>query len=102
MLLAVDIGNSNIKFGLFDSSTLTSKFSIPTNREASAEDFRHAVAQRLASKIHSVIVCSVVPGVDAPLHDFLRDAVGVEPIFVNNSSDFGLEIDYDPVESLGT
>jgi pantothenate kinase type III len=29
MLLAVDIGNSNTKFGIFDGDTLLSKFQIP-------------------------------------------------------------------------
>jgi pantothenate kinase type III len=33
MLLAIDIGNSQIKFGAFDGAQLFDKFSIPTKRD---------------------------------------------------------------------
>jgi type III pantothenate kinase len=102
MLLAVDIGNSAIKFGLFEQETLASKFSIPTIRTATSDDLMHVVATRLDFPIDAAIVCSVVPEVDSALREFLRSNTGVEPIFVNNSFDFGLKINYEPLDSLGT
>ena len=36
MLLAIDIGNTNTKLGVFDDDNLTSKISIPTTRELRA------------------------------------------------------------------
>ena len=102
MFLAVDIGNTSIKFGLFDGQTLTSKFSIPTNRDETSDELRLAVGDRLSASIEGAIVCSVVPPVRDAVTSFLREAVGVEPKFVDNSFDFGLMITYDPLESLGT
>ena len=102
MLLAVDIGNSATKFGLFETDELTSKFSIPTIRDATADDIKHAVGDRLHSGIESVVVCSVVPDIKDPMTEFLRDTNGVEPLFVTSSFDFGLKIKYEPLESLGT
>src|SRR5687767_3533102 len=103
MLLAVDIGNSAIKFGLFHGETLTSKFSIPTKRDTTADEIRLAVGDRLAkSAVDSVIVCSVVPDVEPAIASFLRNATAVEPTFINNSFDFGLKINYEPLDSLGT
>lgn len=102
MILAVDIGNSAIKFGLFEADKLTSKFSIPTKRDATHDEIKNTVGDRLRSPIESAIVCSVVPDLTASMTSFLHDAAGVEPVFVRNSFDFGLKIKYEPLESLGT
>jgi type III pantothenate kinase len=102
MFLAVDIGNTSIKFGLFEGETLTSKFSIPTNRDETPDELRLAVGDRLSASIDRAIVCSVVPQVRAAVSSFLRNAAGVAPVFVDNSFDFGLKINYEPLDSLGT
>jgi type III pantothenate kinase len=102
MLLAVDIGNTSIKFGLFEGETLTSKFSVPTKRDAAPDEIKLAVGDRLRDAIDSAIVCSVVPDIESSMRSFLTAATGVEPIFVDNSFDFRLKINYEPLESLGT
>jgi pantothenate kinase type III len=73
MFLAVDIGNTSIKFGLFDGDKLTSKFSIPTKRNARADEVKLAVDRRLNSDIRTAAVCSVVPSVNNSLRDLLHD-----------------------------
>ena len=102
MLLAVDIGNSAIKFGLFEGETLTSKFSIPTHRNAAADDLRIAAGDRLSVLIDSAIICSVVPDIEPSFRLFIRDTTGVDPIFFDNSFDLDLKITYEPLDSLGT
>ncbi|MEO8573319.1 MAG: type III pantothenate kinase [Pyrinomonadaceae bacterium] len=102
MLLAIDIGNSAIKFGLFEREQLTSKFSIQTKRDATADEIWSAAGDRLRSGADAAIVCSVVPEIDIPMTKFLREVTNSEPTFVNNSFDFGLKINYEPLESLGT
>ena len=47
MLLAVDIGNSSIKFGVYDGETLKAKFSIPTKRDLTANGLKVAIDGRL-------------------------------------------------------
>jgi type III pantothenate kinase len=102
MILAIDIGNSATKFGLFERERLTSRFSIPTKRDATADEIRNAVGDQLPSEIDAVIVCSVVPSIESVMRSFLASATGVDPVFVTNSFDFGLKINYEPLESLGT
>jgi type III pantothenate kinase len=102
MLLAVDIGNSAIKFGLFEGEVLTSKFSIPTKRNAAIDEISLAVDDRLSNSIDAAIVCSVVPEIDPPMRDFLRGLVETNPVFLDNSFDFGLKINYKPLDALGT
>ena len=101
MLLVVDIGNSAIKFGLFEGETLQSKFSIPTKRDATVDEIKLAVGNRLGNA-DSAIVCSVVPEIEAAMRSFLRAATGADPVFVDNSFDLGLKINYEPLDSLGT
>ncbi len=101
MLLAVDIGNSSVKFGVFDGETIVSKFSIPTTNGVTVENLHSAVGNRLDLRISSVIVCSVVPEIDIPLNLYLTK-FGVDVVFVTNDFPFGLTIKYEPLESAGT
>lgn len=102
MILAVDIGNTSTKFGLFERDTLISKFSIPTKRDATADDIKDAVGDRIGNGIDAAIVCSVVPPVESAMRSFLSSATGAEATFVTNSFDFGFKIKYEPLDSLGT
>jgi type III pantothenate kinase len=102
MLLAVDIGNSAIKFGLFEGEKLSSKFSIPTRRDVTANELWLAAGDRVRSGPDAAIVCSVVSDIDTSMTEYLREVTNSEPTFVNNSFDFGLKINYQPLESLGT
>ena len=102
MLLAVDIGNSSIKFGVFDGETVRSKFAIRTKRDVTTDDLRIAVGKNLDLPIASAIVCSVVPEVDASLGNLIKTAFGIDTLFINNNFDFGLTIKYEPLVAAGT
>ncbi len=102
MLLAVDIGNSNIKFGIYDGESPLSDFFIPTNRTASSEDISHALAEHATKDITAAIICSVVPDLNGVLSDSLSTLYEVTPIVVRNNFDFGLGINYQPVTAVGS
>lgn len=101
MLLAIDIGNSSTKFGVFDGEKLVSKLSIPTIKNASADDLENAVGNDLSKNITAAIVSSVVPESEKPLGDFLTGRFGITPVFVDTSFDFGLTIRYKTISTLG-
>lgn len=102
MLLAVDIGNSAIKFGVYDGELLLSRFSIPTKHDYTASEVRQAVADILPLPVKDAIACSVVPEADAPLTEFIRQSFDIETDFVTNEFDFGLKINYEPISAVGT
>lgn len=127
MLLAIDIGNSTIKFGVYDRETLISRFAIPTDRNTNADQLdkiiKSAEMEGLArpgetpgtadNKLQppaiaggsdwvAVIISSVVPELENPFREFCEKHLGVKPVFVDHTFDFGLKIKYDPVSSLGT
>lgn len=99
MLLAVDIGNSAIKFGVFDGQRLTTKFSIHTKSEIHSKDLIERIG---GSTISKALVCSVVPRVNSQLSDTINTAFGIDVTFVTNDMDFGLDIKYEPLAAAGT
>ncbi|MBK9155963.1 MAG: type III pantothenate kinase [Chloracidobacterium sp.] len=104
MLLAIDIGNSSIKFGIFEADKLVDRFSIPTVREYSVEELqfdRLRVQRERFFNIDSIIVGSVVPELDPTISEALIRQLKVTPIFVDHSFDFGLAVEYAPLSDLG-
>lgn len=101
MLLAVDIGNSRTKFGVFDGESLISKLSIPTIADISSDALIKAVGDRLSQPITRAIVSSVVPEVNSAISRFIETTFSATPIFVRNDLDFGITINYQPLEDAG-
>lgn len=102
MLLAVDIGNTSTKFGIFDGEHLSIKFSIPTICSSTRDDLISLVGGHINRSISQAIVCSVVPEAEASMCEFLMDAGADAPVFITNDLDFGLKINYQPESALGT
>jgi type III pantothenate kinase len=101
MLLAIDIGNSSIKFGIFDDDDLTDKFSIPTRRDYTADEIALEVGGRIPSAIEASIACSVVPEVEETISVYLKSSFHIEPRFVRSTDELGFRIDFS-VETTGT
>lgn len=101
MLLAVDIGNTAIKFGIFDGNPLLTKFSIPTLRDYSNEDILAAVGLNLDLPIERALVCSVVPELNETVAILIAEKCGVDAKFISNDLDFGLKINYKPLANAG-
>ncbi len=102
MLLAVDIGNTSTKFGIFDGKLLTSKFSIPTDPNSTKDDLISLVDHSIDESISEAIICSVVPNAKTLMREFLI-SIGIDrPVFVVNDLDFGLKINYQPLSAIGT
>lgn len=102
MLLAVDIGNTFIKFGVFDGDRLVSKLSIPTIRDITTEGISKVLATRITQTIEAAIVSSVVPEVEVSVREFIRTDFEIDPVFVRNDDDFGLTIKYEPLSDAGS
>jgi type III pantothenate kinase len=101
MLLAIDIGNSSTKFGVFDNENLIKRLTIPTIRSKTADEIYDSIRDEINGSFSAVVISSVVP----ELHDSFRELgesyFNQTPIFIDNQYDFGLEIKYYPPENLG-
>lgn len=101
MLLAIDIGNSNVKFGSYLNNELQQKISIDTGSVRTSSALASLLGEQLDVVSDRAIVTSVVP----MLNDVVAEALGqlgITTRFVANTADFGLDIRYYPIEDAGT
>jgi len=84
MLLAIDIGNTRTKVGLFDGLNLKSSYRLSSVRERTADEYAVLFKGLFEpSKVRAAIIASVVPPVGMELDLMVRRHLGFEPIFVN-------------------
>ncbi len=105
MLLAIDTGNSSIKFGIFESDTLVEKLRIPTRRDHAVHELLFDTLRYIKqhySRIDKVAVSSVVTELDSTLRQACEEVLAVTPVFVDHDFNFGIQINYAPVTAIGT
>ncbi len=98
MLLAIDIGNSFTKFGIFEEFSFVNRTIIPTIRIQTADEIN---SQTLFYSIGAIIISSVVPELNEAYREYAEKFFNLKPVFVDNTFDFGLKIKYNPPESVG-
>jgi len=101
MLLAIDIGNSSVKFGVYDNEILVLRFTIPTVRRQSANEINSLISNRLNRNISAIIISSVVSESNEYFQEYGEKFYNLKPIFVDNTFDFGLKIKYRSPETIG-
>jgi len=102
MILAVDIGNSNITFGIFDGENLVKKFCLPSNLCVSDEVYAQKIKEQTKEyKIEGCIVASVVTGFDLRLKAVLDKVFNVNSLVLTNDLPLGLKIKTDVPSELG-
>ncbi|MBQ9514608.1 MAG: type III pantothenate kinase [Ruminococcus sp.] len=107
MLLAVDIGNTNIKFGIFDHDTLIRTLTISCNRNKTADEYSVELYSLIrVMGIHRTdfdgcIISSVVPVVTARIQSAVKDLLDVESLVVGPGVKTGLNIRIEDPSQLG-
>lgn len=109
MLLTVDIGNTNIAFGVFDKkSNLKSSFRLETRVNRSRDEYHAHIQNCLefdgikAKKIKAIIVSSVVPQIRYEFDVYCKKRLGIEPIYVSdNLNSLGIDVVLDKPEEVG-
>jgi len=102
MLLAVDIGNSSAKCGLFVDERLREVFRIPHRAGETPDSITSLLRSGLTGQLSASIVSSVVPEKTAGYLGALLEITGKEPLIADHTSDLGMTIDYDPPEGAGS
>jgi type III pantothenate kinase len=107
MLLAIDVGNTNITFGVFDSARLVGSFRCESARSRTADEYQVFLSQVLtlrgiaAQSIQAGIVASVVPTLTDTMVEVVRRAFGHEPMVVGPGIRTGMPILYDNPREVG-
>ena len=107
MLLVVDIGNTNVVFGIYDDKQLVRTFRFSTVRARTADEHGVLLHQMLTlhgldpKRVGSAILASVVP----PLTDVMALAIqhvfGHAPLIVSPDLDTGITVVYDNPRDVG-
>ncbi len=107
MLLAIDVGNSNITIGIFQEEKLTHQWRLSTIPHQTEDEwgilFRNlfALAEFDQSAVNGVIIASVVPPLDPTLAAMAKRYFRREPMFVTPDTPTGLTIRYDNPREVG-
>jgi type III pantothenate kinase len=107
MLLAIDIGNTNIVFGLFRADEFVADFRLETGSLSTADACEAQVLERLGGlmvgpgDIRGTVLASVVPGLDAALISVCTRLFGAAPVIVDAQASTGLNLRYDTPHTLG-
>jgi type III pantothenate kinase len=107
MLLVVDVGNTNISFGVFDGTTLREHVRCESARNRTADEYAVLVRQMLAlrgldhAQIDSAIIASVVPALTDTIVEVVRRGFGREPLVVGPGIKTGMAILYENPREVG-
>ncbi len=108
MLLAADVGNTNVVFALFDGREIKARWRIATDPRRTGDEYAVWLLQLLAIEgygredVTRIIVGSVVPRAVHNLTVLAQKYFGVEPLIAGQGdADWGIAIDVDEPRSLG-
>ena len=96
LLLAIDVGNTNVVFALYDGETQITQWRVETSN-FNAEDKLDVIE---ASKVSDVIVCSVVPDVNKIIERICQEKFNIAPVFITHEN-CGIDIDIDTPSQMG-
>lgn len=108
MLLAVDVGNTNVVFALFHGREITARWRIATDPRRTGDEYAVWLLQLLAiegfdrSAIKQIIVGSVVPRAVHNLTVLGEKYFGLTPLIAGEGAvEWGIAVDVDEPRSLG-
>ena len=107
MLLAIDVGNTNIVIGVFDGTTLRVSWRLLTLRERTADEVGLMVTSLFAHEridrgaITGVVMASVVPPLTPIMEGMVRRYFDREPLLLDPCGNTGMPILYDNPAEVG-
>jgi type III pantothenate kinase len=107
MLLAIDIGNTNITFGLYTGETLGPSWRIRTIHEKMPDEYGILLYQLFQHRgyqpddVTAVAIASVVPPLTPVFQQVCQDYMGQTPLVVDAGVRTGVRIRYDNPRAVG-
>lgn len=107
MLLAVDVGNTNITFGVYRGEKLLTTFRMTTQIPRTSDEYGVSVTELLRTQqvtpedIKGIVVASVVPNVMHSLNGALIRYVGKEPLIVGPGIKTGIKLTSENPREIG-
>ena len=106
MILVMDIGNTNIKLGVFDGNELIASLRLSSSNRKTSDEYYYNVKNMLdksitAKKISGAIISSVNPHLNYTMEHMITHYFGVKPVIVSGGIKTGLNVKYDNPKEVG-
>ena len=107
MVLCIDIGNTNIKYGVFKDKKLIATFRVTSKRNATADEYGVIVRDLLvgvnleASDLEGVIISSVIPQLNYTMEHMCEQYLGKKPLTVAPGLKTGINLKVDSPREVG-
>lgn len=107
MILCIDVGNSNIKYAVFDGDALKVSFRVSTDLKRTSDEYGAQIVDMLSvngissSDVRGGIFSSVVPSLDYTIEHMLRVYFGIVPLQIAPGLKTGLKIRVDNAHEVG-
>lgn len=108
MLLVIDIGNTNMEFGIFDNDILKANFRLGTNRDITSDEIGLLAIQFFnihniqTSQVKDVIISSVVPQVMYSICHAIKKYFKKEPLIIGENIKINIENKYENKKEVGS
>ena len=108
MLLALDVGNTNIVIGFLDESGIRNIARLETDRDKTAHEYAISLRQVIEfsgiapEQVDGAILSSVVPPINGALVAAVRMITGIRPLVVGPGMKTGLNIALDNPATMGS
>ena len=107
MLFVIDIGNTNIKYGVFNGNKLAATFRVASKKTSTADEYGTVVRDLLASggikrsQIDGVIISSVIPQLNYTFEHMCEAYLGKTPLMVGPGIKTGINLKVDNPREVG-
>ena len=108
MLLAVDIGNTNVTFGVFEGEELRATWRMASNIEQMSDEYAAMLLNLLGHRgletadIKEITMCCVVPPLLPAFEEVFREYFHVSPLIIGPGTKTGVRIRIDNPREAGT
>jgi type III pantothenate kinase len=107
MLLAIDIGNTNVKIGVFDGDKLKATWNLATGIHRTSDEYGGVLLNLMErkkippSKVTGVALCGVVPPLLSTFVELCRKYLNTNPLVVEAGVKTGMRIRLDNPREVG-
>ncbi len=108
MLLAIDIGNTNIVWGVYDNHTLVAHWRLATDVKRTSDEYGILFSNLLAAagippqRLSGAIVSNVVPALSPTFEEMVEQSFHLHAVLVTSETDTGLTLSYANPKEIGS
>lgn len=107
MIICLDVGNTNIKYALFEEERLALSFRVATEHKKTSDEYGGQIRSILStnginmSSITGGIISSVVPSLDYTMERMCRNYLHIKPLMLGAGLKTGLNLKVDNAREVG-